>query len=70
MILRSLQPRIARYVVRVVPFTDFGSLVLALYDVEDDISRGLWSDSSAIDAKRKKPIRRQISDMGTITFTS
>ena len=69
MILRSLQPRIARYVVE-VPFTDFGSLVLALYDVEDDISRGLWSDSSAIDAKRKKPIRRQISDMGTITFTS
>ena len=51
MILRSLQPRIARYVVRVVPFTDFGSLVLALYDVEDGISRGLWSDSSAIDAK-------------------
>ncbi|KAL6350423.1 hypothetical protein AAG906_004374 [Vitis piasezkii] len=35
---RSLQPRIARHVVG-VPFTDFGSLVLALYDVEDGISR-------------------------------
>ena len=40
MILRSLQPRIARHVVR-VPFADFGSLVLALYDVEDGILRGL-----------------------------
>ena len=33
MVLRSLQPRIARHVVG-VPFTDFGSLVSALYDVE------------------------------------
>ena len=40
MVLRSLQPRIARHVVG-VPFMDFGSLVLALYDVEDGISRGL-----------------------------
>ena len=69
MILRSLQPRIARYVVG-VPFTDFGSLVLALYDVENGILRGLWSDSSTIDAKRKKPIGGQILDMGTITSTS
>ena len=69
MILRSLQPRIARYVVE-VPFTDFRPMVLALYDVEDGISRGLWSDSSAIDAKRKKPIGGQILDMGTITSTS
>ncbi|RVW27330.1 hypothetical protein CK203_110326 [Vitis vinifera] len=33
MVLRSLQPRIARHVVG-VPFADFGSLVMALYDVE------------------------------------
>ncbi|KAL6316656.1 hypothetical protein AAG906_019567 [Vitis piasezkii] len=38
MILRSLQPKIARHVVG-VPFTDFGSLVSALYDVDDGISR-------------------------------
>lgn len=44
MVLRSLQPRIARHVVG-VPFADFGSLVMALYDVEDGISRGLWTDS-------------------------
>ena len=31
MVLRSLQPRIARHVVG-VPFADFGSLVMALYD--------------------------------------
>ncbi|KAL6311796.1 hypothetical protein AAG906_020883 [Vitis piasezkii] len=38
-----------------VPLHDFGSLVMALYDVEDDISRGLWTDSSPSDIKGKKP---------------
>nr|CAN76542.1 hypothetical protein VITISV_037553 [Vitis vinifera] len=37
-VLRSLQPKIARHVVG-VSFTNFGSLVLALYDVEDGISK-------------------------------
>ncbi|RVW97566.1 hypothetical protein CK203_046540 [Vitis vinifera] len=54
MVLRSLQPGIARHVVG-VPFTDFGSLVMALYDVEDGITRGLWADSSSSDVKGKKP---------------
>ncbi|RVW96013.1 hypothetical protein CK203_027698 [Vitis vinifera] len=54
MVLRNLQPMIARHVVE-VPFTDFGSLVFALYNVEDGISRGLWADSSPVDVKRKKP---------------
>ena len=40
MVLRILQPRIARHVVG-VPFTYFGSLISALYDVDDGISRGL-----------------------------
>ena len=53
MVLRSLQPRIAKHMVG-VPFTDFGSLVLALYNVEDGISRGLWTDSSPSDVKGKK----------------
>ena len=39
-----------------VPFTDFGTLISALYDVDDGISRGLWSDYSPIDAKGKKPV--------------
>ena len=54
MVLRSLQPKIARHVVG-VPFTNFGSLVLALYDVDNGISRGLWIDSSPTDVKGKKP---------------
>ena len=54
MVLRSLQPRIAKHVVE-VPFADFGSLVMALYDVEDGISRGLCTDSSPSDIKGKKP---------------
>ena len=69
MVLRSLQPRIARHVVG-VPFTDFGSLVSALYDVDDDISRELWYDYSPVDAKGKKPVGGQRSYVGTITSTS
>ena len=70
MVLRSLQPRIARHVVR-VPFTDFGSLVLALYDVEDGISKDLWTYSSPADVKGKKPSGRQRSvDVSAISSTS
>ena len=53
-----------------VPFTDFGSLVSALYDMDDDISIGLWSYSSLVDAKGKKPVGGQRSDVGAITSTS
>ncbi|WJZ96846.1 hypothetical protein VitviT2T_015493 [Vitis vinifera] len=69
MVLRSLQSRIAKHVVG-APFTDFGSLVMALYDVEDGISRGLWTDSSPSDVKGKKPFvgprpaDRQFSQIG------
>ena len=56
MLLRSLQHKIASDVVR-VPITNFGSLVLALYDVEDGIFRRIWTDSSLTDAKEKKPSR-------------
>ena len=67
--LRSLQPRIATHVV-LVPFTDFGYLISALYDVEDGISRGLWYDYFLIDAKGKKPVGGQMFDVGTVTSTS
>ena len=43
MFLRSLHPRFARHLTG-VPFRDFRSLVQALIDVDDGISRGLWSD--------------------------
>ena len=70
MVLRSLQPRIARHVVG-VPFTDFGYLVLALYDVEDGISKDLWTYSSPTDVKGKKPSGRQRSvDVSVISSTS
>ena len=70
MVLRSLQPRIARHVVG-VPFADFCSLVLALYDVEDGISRGSWTDSSPSDIKGKKPFVGQRSvDVSAIGSSS
>ncbi|RVW83146.1 hypothetical protein CK203_044927 [Vitis vinifera] len=43
MFFRSLHPRFARHLTG-VPFQDFRSLVQALFDVDDGISRGLWSD--------------------------
>ena len=54
MVLTSLQPMIVRHVFG-IPFIDFGSLVLALYDVEDGNSKGLWANSSPVDVKGKKP---------------
>ena len=54
MFLRSLHPRFARHLTG-VPFQDFRSLVQALFDVDDGISRGLWSDiipSSDTEGKR------------------
>ena len=70
MVLRSLQPRIARHVVG-VPFADFGSLVMALYDVEDGISRGLWTDSSPSDIKGKKPfVGPRSADVSAIVSSS
>ena len=70
MVMRSLQPRIAKHVAG-VPFTDFGYLVLALYDVENGISRGLWTNSSPSDVKWKKPFGGQRSvDVSAIGSTS
>ena len=38
MVVRRLQPKIAKQVIR-VPFTDFGSLVMTLFSVEDSLAR-------------------------------
>ena len=46
MVVRSLQPKFARHLMG-FPHTDFGSLVRALYDIEDGLSQGLWLDSSS-----------------------
>ena len=47
--------------------TNFGSLVQALYGIENGIARGLWVDSSLSDLKGKKPgLGPKPSDIGTI----
>ena len=67
MILRSLQPRFARHLMG-FPHTDFGSLVQALYGIEEGIARGLWPESSPYDSKGKKPLGGQRpGDVGTIS---
>ena len=66
MIMRSLQPYYTKHLMG-FPQTDFGSLVQALYGIEEGISRGLWADSSPSDSKGKK-LRSgpRPSDVGTI----
>ena len=54
MIMRSLQPCFARHLIG-FPHIDFGSLVQALYGIEEGISRGLWAGSSPLESKGKKP---------------
>ena len=52
------------------PQTDFGSLVQALYGIEEGISRGLWADSSPSNSKGKKPgSGPRPSDVGAIGMT-
>ena len=67
MIMRTLQPRFASYLME-FPHTDFGSLVQPLYGIEEDIIRGLWSESFPIDSKGKKPLGGNRSgDVGAIS---
>ena len=58
MIMRSLQPRFARHLMG-FPHVDFGSLVQALYGIDEGIARGLWPNSSPLDSKGKKPTNGQ-----------
>ena len=52
------------------PQIDFGSLVQALYGIEEGISRGLWADSSPSNSKGKKPgSGPRPSDVGAIGMT-
>ena len=50
---------------------DFGSLVQALYGIDEGITRGLWSEYSPFDLKGKKPLGRQRPrDVGAISLAS
>ena len=73
MILRSLQPRFARHLLG-FPQRDFGSLVQALYGIEEGIAKGLWVDSSPSDSKGKKSGSgskpSDVSTIGTIGHRS
>ena len=66
MIMSSLQPRLTRHLIGST-HADFRSLVQALYDVEEGISRGLWLKSSHTDPNGKNPLRGQHSDVGVIS---
>ena len=67
MIIRNLQPRFARHLIG-FPHTHFGSLVQVLYRIEEGIARGLWSESSSINSKGKKPLGGQRpGDVGAIS---
>ena len=66
MFVRSLQPRFARHLIG-SRHTDFGTLLQALYDIEDGISRGLWVESSLTDPKGKRPLGGPRSDVGAIS---
>ena len=69
MIMRNLQPRFTRHLTG-FPQTEFGSLVQALYGIEEGISRGLWANSSPSDSKGKKPgSGPRPSDVGVIGMT-
>ena len=52
------------------PQTYFGSLVQALYSIEEGIYRGLWANYSPLDSKGKKPRSGpRPSDVGAIGMT-
>ena len=70
MIMRSLQSRFVMHLMG-FPHTDFGSLVQALYGIEEGITIGLWENSSSPDSKGKKsgsgPKSSNIGAIGTST---
>lgn len=70
MVVKSSQPRITQHLMSVA-FVNFRSLFLALFSVDEGVSRGLWSNSSSFDPKGKKPTREQKSrDVSVISSTS
>ena len=53
------------------PHTNFGSLIQALYSIEEGIARGLWADSSSPDLNGKKlGLGPRSSDIGALGTSS
>ena len=69
MFFRSLQPRFARHLTG-VHFQDFRSLVQALFDVDDGISRGLWSDITPSPDSKGKRVVGSSESYGGMYFVS
>ena len=69
MFLRSLQPRFARHLIGVL-FQDFRSLVQALFDVDDGISRELWSDITNSPYTKGKRVVGSFKSYGGVYSTS
>ena len=67
MIMRSLQPQFSRQLIGLLHM-DFGSLVQALYGIEEGITRGLWPDSSPPNWNGKKlDIGQRSKDLSAIS---
>ena len=66
MVVRRLQPRIARHLIG-IPFTNFTLLTSTLFSVEKGIARGLWPDSSPRDPKGKEPLLGQSLNVYTVS---
>ena len=69
MFFRSLLPRFARHLTRVL-FQDFRSLVQALFDVDDSISRGLWSDITLSPYTKEKRVVGSSESYGGVCSAS
>ena len=65
-IMRSLQPRYVRHLMGST-HADFGSLVQALYNVQESISQEVWPKSSLSDSKIKKSSGGQSLNVGIIS---
>ena len=70
MVLRNLQPRLARLLVG-IPFQDLKSLIHATFNVEEVIARGLWTDTTLFpNNKGNRPIgsSNRSEEVGVISY--
>ena len=69
MFFRSLQPRFARHLTGIL-FQDFRSLVQALFDVDNGISKGLWLDITPSPDTKRKRVVGSFESYGGVYFAS
>ena len=69
MFFRRLQPRFAQHLTG-VPFQDFRSLVQALFNVDDGVSRGLWLDTTLSPNTKGKRVVGSFESYGSVCSAS